>query len=226
MTTTLSATKRTVTGKASRALLAEGMLPAVVYGPSHEAEAVSLPLTDFTKILRDEGSSAVLDISGLGATFQVIIHDVDRDPVTNQPRHADLYAIKKGAKVTVAVTIEFVGESPAVKAGANLVKVLHELEVEADPSKLPQHIEVDISALTELGQQIQVKDVTLPAGVVATVDPEEVVALIQAVEVESEDDAAAPDMNAIEVEQKGKDAADAADDAAEAGAAEEKKEGE
>ncbi len=205
MTTTLSATKRTVTGKASRVLLSQGSLPAVVYGPNHEAEAISLPLSDFTKILRDEGSSAVLDISGLGDTFQVIIHDVDRDPVTSTPRHADLYAIKKGAKITVAVTIEFVGESPAVKAGANLVKVIHELEVESDPSKLPQQIDVDISTLTEMGQQIQVKDVKLPTGVVATLDPEEVVALIQAVDVEPEEDSAAPDMDAIEVEQKGKE---------------------
>lgn len=205
MTTTLNATKRTATGKAARALLKDGQMPAVVYGPTHEAEAIQIPLADFTKVLRDEGTSAVLEVAGLGPSFQVLIHEVDRDPVTNQPRHADLYAIKKGAKVTVAVPLEFVGESFAVKSGANLVKVLHELEVESDPSKLPHQIEVDISALNAIGDQIHVKDLTLPAGVTATADPEEVVIIAQEVKEEAEEATAAPDMDAIEVEQKGKE---------------------
>jgi large subunit ribosomal protein L25 len=204
MTITLNASKRTATGKAARALLKDGTMPAIVYGPSHEAEPISIPLADFTSVLRNEGTAAVIELSGLGSPFQVLIHEIDRDPVTNVPRHADFYAIKKGAKVTVAVPISFVGESFAVKTGANLVKVLHELEVEADPSKLPQEIEVDISSLAAIGDQIHVKDVKLPSGVTATVDAEDVIALAQAVEEETEDTTNAPDMGAIEVEQKGK----------------------
>lgn len=204
MTITLNASKRTETGKASRRLVNDGFMPAVVYGPSHEAEPIKVVLTDFTKILRDEGASAVLEIGGLGASFQVLIHDIDRDPVTNTPRHADFYAIKKGAKVTVAIPVTFVGESAAVKAGGSMVTLMRELEVEADPSKLPHEIEVDISALAAIGDQIHVKDVKLPAGVVATHEAEEVVALIQEVEAEADETTEAPDMSAIEVEQKGK----------------------
>lgn len=206
MTITLTATKREATGKAGRRLLGEGSVPAIVYGPKQEAMPISLSAREFEKVLRDAGESTVLELSGLGAPIQALIHEVDRDPVTNVPRHADFYAIEKGAKVEVAVPLEFIGESPAVKAGASLVKVLHELEVEADPSKLPHDIVVDLSALAALGDQIHVRDLALPSGVEAKVEPDQVVALVQEVKAEEEETVSeAPDMAAIEVEKKGKE---------------------
>jgi large subunit ribosomal protein L25 len=204
MTITLAATKREETGKRAKRLLSSGQMPAVVYGPKQQPVTVSVPLRDFEKVLRDSGESSVLELSGLGAPVQVLIQEVDRDPVTNVPRHADLYAIEKGAKVEVAVPLEFVGESPAVKAGASLVKVMHELEIEASPADLPQEIAVDLSVLAEIGAQIHVRDLKLPSGVVAKAEEDQVVALIQEAEVEEEAPVAAPDMAAIEVEKKGK----------------------
>lgn len=200
---TLSAEPRTITGKAAKKLLAQDMMPAVVYGPKQEATPVTIGLTEFKRLLREGGETSVIDLTGLGSPMQVLIHEVDRDPVTSVPRHADFYAIEKGAKVEVAVPFSFVGESPAVKAGASMVKVMHELDISADAAKLPHEIEIDISTLGNVGDQIHVKDVQLPSGVTTDVDGEEVVALIQEVEVEAEE-TAAPDMDAIEVEQKGK----------------------
>ncbi len=200
--TTLTATPRTITGKTSVRLAKEGQMPAVVYGPKQETIAISIPLLDFKRILRDEGESTVIDLEGLGKPMQVLIHEVDRDPVTENPRHADFYAIVKGSKVEVAVPLSFIGESAAVKAGANLVKVMHELEIEAGAADLPHEIEVDISVLENVGDQIHVSDIKLPKGVTATVEGDEVVALVQ--EVESEEATAGPDMDAIEVEKKGK----------------------
>jgi large subunit ribosomal protein L25 len=206
MTITLNASKRDMTGKkAGRMLAKDGKIPAVVYGPKQEATSITLSLPEFKKILRDAGESSVLNLSGLDKDMQVLIHDVDYDPVTSLPRHADLYAIEKGAKVEVAVPLSFIGESPAVKAGANLVKVMHELDIEADPANLPHEIEVDISKLSLEGDQIHVSDLKIPHGVTVKVEGEEVVALIQAIEVEAEEPAAAVDMDSIEVEGKGKE---------------------
>jgi large subunit ribosomal protein L25 len=201
---TLEATPRTITGKSSVRLAKEGKMPAVVYGPKQEAMSIALPVLEFKRILRDEGESTVIELTGLGKSMQVLIHEVDRDPVTSTPRHADFYAIEKGAKVEVAVPLSFIGESAAVKAGGSLVKVMHVLEIESEAADLPHEIEVDISTLENIGDQILVSDIKLPKGVVAQVEAEEVVALIQEVEVEPEEEAAAPDMDAIEVEQKGK----------------------
>lgn len=202
---TLNATTRDLTGKeAARSLSKEGRIPAVVYGPKQEAISLALDLAEFKKVLRDAGESSVIELAGLGKSLQVLIHDVDVDPVTSVPRHADFYAIEKGAKVEVAVPLSYVGESAAVKAGANLVKVMHELEIEADAANLPHEIEVDISKLAVEGDQIHVSDLKIPAGVTVKVEGDEVVALTQAVEVEAEGEAGPVDMSAIEVEAKGK----------------------
>lgn len=205
MTISLSAVTREVSGKIAKSLRKEGGMPAIVYGPKQTAVAISVPARDFDKVLKSAGESSVIELSGLGEPMQVLIHEVDRDPITNAPRHADFYAIEKGAKVEVAVPLVYVGESLAVKEGANLVKVMHEVEIEAAPADLPHDIQVDISTLEKVGDQIHVSDLKIPAGVTLKVDADEVVALIQEVEVEEEAPAVALDMSAIEVEKKGKD---------------------
>lgn len=205
MTIALTATKREETGSRGKRLLTDGALRAVVYGPKQDSTAIEVNAREFDKILRTSGESSVVELSGLGSPMQVLIQDVDRDPVTNAPRHVDFYAIEKGAKVEIAIPLEFVGESPAVKAGASLVKVMHELEIEASPADLPHNIEVDISALAAVGDQILVSDLKVSKGVEVKAEAEQVVALIQEVAVEEETDAAAPDMASIEVEKKGKD---------------------
>lgn len=207
---TLSVIKREKTGKTTRALMREGSLAAVVYGPKQAATPITLSRKEFDKVFREAGESSVIELTGLGETLQVLVHDIDHDPVKSVPRHVDFYAIERGAKVEVAVPLTFIGESPAVKAGANLVKVLHELEIEAAPADLPRDIEVDISVLAAIGDQIHVSDLKIPKGVTVKVDSEEVVALIQEVEEEVVEAPAAVDMAAIEVEKKGKTEEEAA----------------
>jgi len=211
---TLNASPRVLLGRNAKDLKEDGSMPAVVYGPKQEAMPITLSSRDFDRVLKTAGESSVINLSGLGEAMQVLIHDVDRDPVTNAPRHADFYAIEKGAKVEVAVPIEFIGESAAVKAGANLVKVLHELEIEAAPADLPHNVTIDISALANVGDQLHVSDIQLPKGVTLKIDADEVVALIQEVQEEVEEVAPAADLGAIEVEKKGKEEGEEGDAAA------------
>ncbi len=203
MTISLTATKREETGKAVKRLIDAGSIPAIVYGPKQEAVAISVSAREFDKVLKAAGESSVVELAGLEKPMQVLIHEVDRDPVSHAPRHADFYAIEKGAKVEVAVPLSFVGESQAVKQGASLVKVIHELEIEAAPADLPHEIEVDISVLAAVGDQIHVADLKLPKGVELKGEADQVIVLVQEVAVE-EEASAAVDMSAIEVEEKGK----------------------
>lgn len=202
---TLTATLREKVGKTTVPLTKEGKLPAVVYGPKVPATAITLDGADFARILRNEGESTVIDLEGLEKPLQVLIHEIDMDPVKHTPRHVDFYAIEKGAKVEVSVPLSFTGESFAVKAGANLVKVLHEIEIEAGAADIPHEIEVDITVLKEVGDQIHAKDLSLPKGVVLITPGEEVIALAQAVEEEVESEGGSIDMSAIAVEKKGKE---------------------
>jgi large subunit ribosomal protein L25 len=201
----LKAEARTKTGKAVRSLRRAGSVPAVVYGPHHEATSITLSEKEFEKIFAEAGEATIVSLTGLGEPVPTLINEVEFDPLTNRPRHVDFYAVTKGEKVEVKIPLEFIGESPAVKGGANLVKVMHEIEIEADPMNLPHHFVVDISKLEKIGDQIHVSDLALPTDIELKVSSEEVVALIQEVIEEKVEEVAAPvDLNAIEVEKKGK----------------------
>lgn len=201
---TLSVEKRTKDSASVSVLRRASKLPGVVYGAHTVATPITIDARAFEKVLRDAGEATIVSLSGLGAAIPTLIHEVDLDPLTNQPRHVDFYAVTKGQKVEVAIPLVFVGESPAVVAGANLVKVLHELEVEADPMNLPHNIEVDISILAAINDQIHAKNLVLPTGVELVTDPEDVVVLVQEV-VEEKEEVVAPDIASIEVEEKGKE---------------------
>ncbi len=205
MVVELKAAKRSVIGKGVRELRASGKIPAIVYGPKQEATPIELSLRDFTKALAVAGESSVIALSVDGETHNVLVHDVDRDPVTETPRHADFYAIVKGQKVTINVPITFKGEAPAVKElGANLIKALHEIEVEADPMNLPRELIVDVSGLSALDMRIEAKDIMLPDGVLLVTKPDEVVATV-IVAVEEKELEPAPDVASIEIsEERGK----------------------
>jgi large subunit ribosomal protein L25 len=108
-------------------------------------------------------------------------------------------------KIRVKVPLVFEGISNAVKSGiGNLVKVLHEVEIEALPTNLPHNLVVDISKLETLKDQVFVSDIKLPAGVVVINNPNDVAAsIIEQVE-EKEEIIVPADLSAIEVEKKGK----------------------
>jgi len=202
----LKAEKRNLAEKA-KTLRKAGKMPAVFYGGKSESTPIVLLKSEFQKIWKQAGESSIISLEGVGEDKEVLIQDIDKDPVSEEPRHADFYVIEKGKKIEVSVPLEFIGVSPAVKElGGILIKVMREMEIEVMPKDLPQHIEVDISSLVELDSQISVKDLNLPEGVVSLNGLDEVVAAISEAKEELEPEPVAADLSAIEVEKKGKEA--------------------
>jgi large subunit ribosomal protein L25 len=182
-----------------------GEIPAVFYGAGKKNTPISLSLVEFKKVWREAGESSAVLIKILGGDVDVLIHEVQVDPVTDEPIHVDFLAIDMKKKIRVEVPLVFEGVSNAVKSGiGNLVKVLYEVEIEALPADLPHNLVVDISPLESLENQIFVSDIKVPRGVTVITDGKEVVASIIA-QVEEKEEVAAPvDLSAIEVEKKGK----------------------
>tara|TARA_B100000745_G_scaffold50559_1_gene30216 strand:+ start:2103 stop:2771 length:669 start_codon:yes stop_codon:yes gene_type:complete len=203
---TIEAKKRDILGKKVRSLRDEGSLPAVLYGPKEETTSITVPAKAFGSVWKEAGETTVVSLKVDGSDKDVMIHSVDVDPVKGAPIHVDFYAIDKDKKVTVQVPLEFTGVAPAVKGlGGTLVKVLHELEIEALPKNLPHELEVDISGLADFEAHIAIKDIKLPEGVEALGDADETVALVSAPREEEEEEEAAPaDFSQVEVEKKGK----------------------
>jgi large subunit ribosomal protein L25 len=207
----LTATKRSKTDKLAL-IRNNGMVPAVVYGARVENTMLSVPSVDFEKILKiaGESSTIVLEIKDeenkttKPQKIDVLIHDMQVDPVKGHPIHIDFLAIDMDKPVEVNIPIEFTGIAPAEKDGlGNLVKVMHEIEVEALPKNLPNNVVVDLSVLIALNDQIHVKDIKLPKEVTMKTSGEEVVALIAPIKEEVVEEAPV-DLSAIEVEKKGK----------------------
>lgn len=185
-----------------------GKIPAVFYGKKEASTPISVPKIDFLKVWKEAGTSSVVTLETNNGIKESLIQDVDLDPITGTPRHADFYVFEKGHKVEVELPIEFIGFSPAVKdLGGMLVKVLHELRVRAMPKDLPHNIKIDVSSLANFGDQILAQDIVLPEGVTLLIDPEEVVATVSAPreEKEEEEEAPAVDLSTIEVEKRGKE---------------------
>lgn len=182
----------------------KGLLPAVFYGPKEKTTSIAINKIDFVKTLREAGESTVVNLVTPKGEIEVLVREVSYEPVRGEPIHVDFYVPERGKTVAVYVPLVFTGVSSAVKdLGGTLVKVLHEVEVEALPKDLPHDIKVDISALSTLDSQILASDIPLPAGVTLLAEPEEVVAAISVAEEEKEP-AGPADISAIEVEKKGK----------------------
>jgi large subunit ribosomal protein L25 len=200
----LKVEKRDVTAATPAALRRAGSIPAVVYGGHQVSIPITVDAREFEKVLREAGEATIVSLTGLGAALPTLIHEIEADPLTSRPRHVDFFAVTKGEKVQVAIPLAFEGESAAVEAGANLIKVLHEVEVKADPMSLPHAILVDLSLLKEVHNQIHAKDLKLPAGIELVTEPGEVVALAQEV-IEEKEEVAPADISSVQVEKKGKE---------------------
>lgn len=195
----LEAQKRDIKEDLS-ALRKGGFIPAVFYGPKQESTSIKLEKIAFHKAYKEAGESTVVSLSVDGDSHDVLIHEVTVDAVRGDVLHVDFYAIEKGKKVTVNVPLEFIGEAPAEKnLGGVLVKVLHEIEVEAMPKDLPHEINVDISSLVDFDSQIHAKDLVMPQGVTLISEADEVIALVQAYKEESAEEVVF-DPNAIKTE--------------------------
>ena len=160
--TILKATRREVIGKKVKALRREGKLPGVVYGKGVEPEPILLDLKETTLALRGQTTSHLVKLEVDGVARTSLVRDKQYHFIKGQLLHVDFQAVSMTEKLITAVPIRLVGTAPVVKEfEAMLLNELDELEVEAFPADLPEYIEVDVSSLTEVGDNIVVGSLNL-----------------------------------------------------------------
>lgn len=209
----LEAKTRSILGKETSSLREAGEIPAVVYGGKDGTKSIAVNTIEFKKVFKEAGESSIVSLKLDGKAVDVLIHEVQFGPVSNEPVHADFYIVSQDKEIEVDVPLVFEGIAPAIKElGGSLVKVMHELPISALPKNLPHDIKVDVSSLIGLDSQILVKDLKLPTGVKSTVDEEEVVASITEAGEEVTEETTPVDLSAIEVEKKGKKEEEGAED--------------
>lgn len=169
----LQAKKRTILGRKVKNLRKKGILPANIYGNKIKSQPIELNLIDFKKTFRKAGETKIVHLSLEDQKIHpVLIHNVQIDHLTGNPLHVDFYEVNLKEKVKTKVPIHLVGTAPAVaqKIGL-LIQTLNEVEIEALPTALPEKIELDITPLTALDQELKVSDLKLPQEVTLLTDP-------------------------------------------------------
>lgn len=215
----LSANLRTPASKAARALRHQGVIPGVIYGHGVENLPISVDEKAFIKVFRQVGETTLFDLAINGqAPVKVLIQEVQRHPVSGIFQHVDFHQVRMDEKLEVDIPVKFVGESPAVKElGAILVRVVNELHVKCLPNDLVHEIEVDLSSLAKLNDDITLKQIKLPKGIeVVGLTLDEVIATVTAPRSEAElaelKTEVKEDIEAVKVEDKGKEEKDAVGD--------------
>ena len=158
----LTAQKRTVLGRKVKKLRAEGFIPAHVFGHKVPTIHVQVKAGEFSKVYDQAGETGIIDLAVDGTKKPVLIRNVQIHPVTDEPLHIDFYQVNLTEKVKVNVPLEIVGEAPAVEKKIGLLLTpTTEIEIEALPADIPDNIEVDISKLENIGDEIKVKDLKI-----------------------------------------------------------------
>jgi len=178
----LSVKPRRVLGKKVAALRRQGVTPANVYGRNLESKAVEVETVVLTHLLRSAGRNVIIDlhIEGEDLPRPVMLRAVQREPATSRLLHVDFYQVSLTQKMRTEVPLILVGEAPAVaEFGGILLQSLNSIAVEALPGDIPPHVEVDVSALTQLDDSVHVRELPIDLTKVHVMtDAEQVVAKV------------------------------------------------
>ena len=160
----------------SRRLRREGLIPGVLYGKG-AVQAISIPSRDLRKALGGAGGlHTILDVvvAGDGGTHPAVLKDFQRDPIRGTLLHVDLHEVRLDQPIHATVAVTLIGDSVGTREGGVLQQVTREVNVEALPMEIPEHLELDVTALG-IGDSLRLADLPPVEGVTFLDDPEETV---------------------------------------------------
>ncbi len=189
--TVLTAQPRDIFGKRVNALRKEGILPANIYGRDFESKAITVNYKDFFTTFKKAGETTVIYVEVEGKTIPTLITDIQIHPLNRTILHADLRKVDLKKKIEANVPIKIIGESEAVdRKNGVLLTQLDRISIEALPTNIPHEIEIDISVLKEIGDEITVGSIPKSDSYEVTEDPERVIVSVtehveEAIEVQT-----------------------------------------
>lgn len=215
----LKADKRTIIGRKVQKEREQDKIPAVLYGHGITNENLSVDALAFERVFAEAGESTIIALdSGAGKPVNVLIHDLQKDPLSDQVTHIDFFQVRMDEKIDTEVAFEFIGEAPAVKEfGGVLVRNMESLQISCLPADLPGHVIVDLSSLATYEDRIIVADLSLSDKITLHIPETTVIALVAPPRTEEEvaslDADVDADVSQVEgVEKEGDDTGEEASD--------------
>ncbi|MBU0648527.1 50S ribosomal protein L25 [Patescibacteria group bacterium] len=181
-THSLEVKERKISGKKVNQLRRQGLVPGIVYGHGVKNVNIAVRQDILEKIYKQAGESSLIDLKIEDKkSVKVLIQDIQREPVRDNPLHVDFRQIRMDEKLITEIPLKFEGEAAAVKEhGGTLVKNFDSLEVECLPKDLVHEIIVDLGSLKTFDDSIRVKDLNIPEGMRVLQDVERSVAVVLA----------------------------------------------
>jgi large subunit ribosomal protein L25 len=165
----------------TRRLRKQGLVPGVLYGRG-EPIAIYVAEPELRRALTGAaGLHSILDveIDGVGETHASILKEYQVDKIRGRVTHIDLQEVRLDRAIHASVTVHLTGgdDAPGVKEGGVLSQPLREVNVEALPLEVPEHLDLDVSPLA-IGDTLRIADLHVPEGVTLLDDPETVIATV------------------------------------------------
>lgn len=185
----LKVEKRTIVGNQVRKLRRENIIPSVVYSNSIKPINIQIKIGEFIKVYKEAGKTHVIDLTIGDEIIPTIVQDLDINPITQQVRHVDFLAVNLKEKVTATVPVLLIGEAKGVKENALvLTQNTKELQVIALPDNIPELIEVNVTNLYQIGENISINDLSKSDSYEISEDDNLILASLVAQSVEIEAD--------------------------------------
>lgn len=215
----LQADKRTIIGRKVQKEREQNKIPAILYGHGITNENLSVDALAFERVYAEAGESTIIALTtGTGKPVNVLIHDLQKDPLSDQVTHIDFFQVRMDEKIDTEVAFEFTGEAPAVKEfGGVLVRNMESLQISCLPADLPGHITIDLSVLATYEDRITVAELALNDKITLHVPDTTVIALVTPPRTEEEvaalDEDVDADVSQVEgVEKEGDDTGEESSD--------------
>ncbi len=191
---TLKIANRENTGRGvARRLRADGKIPASLYGQGN-ARSITVSAVDFRELNREIGGGAALVelTDEKGDSALCLIQDVQYHAVKSTIDHIDFQEVERGHAFTTRIPVHLIGEADCLgvkNEGGMLDHKAHEVEIRCRPSKLPDHVNADVSGLA-VGDAVHIRDLPVLEDVEYLGEPELVIVSCQppTVAVESTDE--------------------------------------
>lgn len=156
----------------------EGRIPAVVYGGGINPKNIFIPASEYVKVQKNLTESTIITLDIEGTKIDAFVKEHQKSAVAKDLLHIDFLAIQAGKKIHARVPLHLVGTPKSVLEGGILEHLTHEIEIECDPSILPEKIDIDVTSL-EINHPIHIRDISVDAAVKVLTNAETVVAIVK-----------------------------------------------
>ena len=178
----------------SRRLRGQGFVPAVFYGRSAESILLAVKNDDLIKLHKDKRDHGfiklIIDDGGSKKTEKLsLIKELQVQPLTGKLYHADFYEVDVKRKITMDVSLRFIGKAVGVENGGELQHIKRQVKISCLPLDLPDHIDADVTNL-EIGDSLKIRDLNVAEGITLLDRPDTSIAAVAMVRVSKVEEAA------------------------------------